>query len=47
MDEQYTAPELKLVGEAKDVVFGNGFLGVDFWNEVLSTDFEFQMDSKV
>ena len=46
MNEQYTAPDLKLVGEAKDVVFGNGFIGVDIWDEFMITDFEFQLDSK-
>jgi hypothetical protein len=44
MNEQYVAPELKLVGDTRDVVLGSGNFGADVWGEVLIPDFEFQQD---
>ena len=44
MQEPYVAPELKLVGEASDVVLGFGAVGADLGGEALSQDMEFQAD---
>ena len=42
--EQYVAPELKLVGETKDVVFGLSGVGVDYANEIYIPEMDFAAD---
>jgi hypothetical protein len=42
--DQYVVPELKLVGNAEDVVFGLGGFGGDFAGELLVPDMEFAAD---
>ena len=44
MHEQYNAPELKLVGEAHDVVLGSLGVGGDIRGEVLVQEMEFVTD---
>jgi hypothetical protein len=44
MQEQYTAPQLKLVGNAHEVILGSMFVGVDFLSEILVSDMEFAED---
>lgn len=44
MLKTFKAPELKLVGEAGEVVMGLGTGGVDFPQET-GSDFEFEHDS--
>ena len=43
MQNNYEAPELTLIGEANEVVMGNGGSGLDFPHE-LAGDFEFEQD---
>jgi hypothetical protein len=42
--EQYATPELTLVGETSDVVFGLGGVGADYLGELEIPDFEFLAD---
>jgi len=42
--DQYVVPELKLVGQTSDVVFGSSGIGLDFGGEVLIPDMEFAAD---
>jgi hypothetical protein len=42
--DQYVVPELKLVGQTADVVFGAGGFGEDFASEILIPDMEFAAD---
>lgn len=42
--ERYTAPELKLVGDAQDVVLGFFGVGNDLWGEVEANQAEFASD---
>ena len=42
--DQYVVPELKLVGQAADVVFGAGLLGDDYGGEIFIPDMEFAAD---
>jgi hypothetical protein len=44
MQRAYVAPELKTVGEADDVVLGNGGAGPDAWGEDAWDDMEFESD---
>lgn len=44
MHEQYTAPQLKLVGNAHEVILGTIYVGDDFLSEILVTDMEFAED---
>jgi hypothetical protein len=44
MQEQYTAPQLKLVGNAHEVILGSLFVGDDFLSQILVTDMEFAED---
>lgn len=44
MQEQYTAPQLKLVGNASEVILGVIHVGDDFLSEILVTDMEFAED---
>jgi len=44
MRKEYTAPELKTVGQADQVVLGSFVTGVDILNEFLVGDSEFQPD---
>jgi len=41
MQKQYFAPELKLAGEADQVVLGGGFGGNDMFGEDFGLDVEF------
>jgi len=42
--EQYVAPELKLVGETDDVVLGGVGSGGDIWGMYLYVDMEFESE---
>jgi hypothetical protein len=42
--DQYVVPELKLVGQTSDVVFGSLGFGEDFAGEILVPDMEFAAD---
>ena len=42
--KKYEAPNLKLVGQAGDVVMGSGSVGPDFPQQS-APDFEFEQDS--
>jgi hypothetical protein len=44
MQEQYVAPELKLVGETNEVVLGAMRIGGDLYSELMSDDMEFETD---
>jgi hypothetical protein len=44
MNDQYTAPDLKLVGDAHDVVLGSLGVGNDIWGEILVPGMEFADD---
>jgi hypothetical protein len=44
MQEQYVAPELKLVGNAADVVLGSTGAGGDYMAEAIIEDMEFEAD---
>ena len=44
MQDQYVAPELKLIGEAADVVLGIPGGGGDYLGDVIVGDLEFQQD---
>ena len=44
MEKRYVAPEVKLAGEAYEVVLGGGAGGVDFAAEEIWSDMEFQPD---
>ena len=44
MQEPYIAPELKLAGEADEVVLGSGRVGSDFFGEYAELSPEFQAD---
>jgi len=44
MHKQYAAPELKLAGEADQVVFGGGSGGFDFSGEMIFTIPPYQDD---
>jgi hypothetical protein len=45
MDKEYTAPEVKLVGNVHDVVLGSLGVGTDIRDEVLPIQMEFAEDS--
>lgn len=42
--EKYSAPELKLIGETSDVVFGLGGAGDDYIAEMSIPEMEFAAD---
>jgi hypothetical protein len=42
--EQYTAPELKVVGNAEEVILGSGGVGNDIRGEILVAELEFEAD---
>jgi len=42
--EQYAAPELKLVGEADEVVLGGLGIGYDIWGQYGYAEMEFEAD---
>lgn len=44
MQEQYIAPELRLVGQTDEVVLGLGGVGSDAWGEISIPDMEFLPD---
>ena len=44
MQEQYIAPEIKLVGQTDQVVLGLGAAGPDVWGEIWIQDMEFLPD---
>ena len=44
MQEQYIAPELKLVGETDEVVLGLNAIGIDIRDEFMVQDMEFETD---
>ena len=44
MQEQYTAPQLKLVGNASEVILGSLSVGDDFLSQILILDMEFAED---
>jgi len=44
MQKKYVAPELKLAGEAEEVVLGGAGAGVDYSAEELFADMEFLAD---
>ena len=44
MQENYAAPELKLVGETNEVVLGSTRVGLDFYGEQLPGGKEFETD---
>ena len=44
MNEQYIAPELKLVGQTDEVVLGLGGVGPDVWGEEYIPEMEFLPD---
>lgn len=44
MQEQYIAPELKLVGGVNEVVLGSTRIGFDFDSEMLPHRMEFEAD---
>lgn len=44
MQEQYIAPELKLVGGVNEVVLGSTRIGFDFDSEMLPHSMEFETD---
>jgi hypothetical protein len=46
MKKHYVAPELRAIGEAEDVVLGNGGAGSDMFYEDLWADMEFADDSE-
>lgn len=43
MQNNYEAPELRLIGEANEIVMGNSFGGDDFPKQ-FGMDFEFEQD---
>ena len=46
MQKKYVAPELKLAGEADEVVLGGGGGGFDFSAEEIFADVEFLADGE-
>ena len=44
MQKKYVPPEVRLAGDADDVVLGGGAVGVDFGAEDIWADMEFQTD---
>jgi hypothetical protein len=44
MQEQYTAPQLKLVGNANEVILGSLAGGDDFLSQILLPEMEFAED---
>lgn len=44
MQEQYVAPDLKLVGGASDVVLGSLGIGFDFFGEQVPHSMEFETE---
>ncbi len=44
MQQEYVAPELKLAGEANEVVLGLGGAGSDLAGEIIVGHMEFQAD---
>ena len=44
MQDQYTAPELRFVDEAENVVLGGGAVGPDIFGEQFYSAMEFQTD---
>ena len=44
MEEIYVAPELKLVGEANEVILGLAAVGTDIDNQAQLLDMEFESD---
>ena len=44
MKKNYVAPELRLAGDADEVVLGGGGAGFDFGAEDIWADVEFQAD---
>ena len=46
MQKEYVAPELKLAGEAENVILGGGFVGCDMFGEEMYLDVEFAPDGE-
>jgi hypothetical protein len=46
MQKEYVAPELKLAGEAENVILGGGFVGCDMFGEEAYLDMEFAADGE-
>ena len=46
MQKEYVAPELKLAGEAENVILGGGFVGCDMFGEENYLDAEFAADGE-
>jgi hypothetical protein len=46
MTEQYLVPELTLVGETNDVVFGSLRVGTDSSGQKMPSEMEFEADDK-
>jgi hypothetical protein len=46
MQKEYVAPELKLAGEAENVILGGGFVGCDMFGEENYLDVEFAVDGE-
>ena len=46
MQKQYVAPELKLAGEAENVILGGGWVGSDMFGEEMYLDAEFAPDGE-
>jgi hypothetical protein len=44
MQEQYIAPELKMVGMAAEVVLGSTGIGFDFFGEMMPHRMEFETE---
>jgi len=44
MQQEYIAPELKLVGETHEVVLGSLRVGIDFDSQMVYTEMEFETD---
>ena len=44
MQKQYVAPELKLVGDADQVVLGSNRIGFDFDSQMMPCAIEFETD---
>ena len=46
MQKKYEAPELKLAGDAENVILGGGGVGADMFNEDTWSDMEFETDEE-
>ncbi|HLJ44370.1 MAG TPA: hypothetical protein VKU01_00095 [Bryobacteraceae bacterium] len=44
MQNEYTVPELRYIGDACDVIRGAGLAGIEIDNQVMVDDMEFEAD---